>query len=205
MNEAHGALGMNRPVLAAVVAILLLFLGSLLLLDQFDAGQPGPPAPTRGSSEPTQVPLEPPIRVPPAPPISPEVSRQLAAPPTDPAPVPPQEALPPSGAPPAPAFVRERLDELRARITSRCGRLAFRLGDQLRRDRLGPDGHAVLLLEVEPQDEQLRVVGSTVQSFGSTRQSLVACAQLNLRGLVVPVTYLRRGERVKVQVVVGVE
>jgi hypothetical protein len=132
------------------------------------------------------------------------VAAQLAAPPTAPAPAEPEAGLPPSGAPPAPAWARESLPALEARITSRCGRMTLRLGDQLRKDGRRPGGHAVLLLDVEPQDDGAKIWGSTVQSHGTTRQSLIACAQLNLRGLVLPVSYLRKGERVKVQVVLGI-
>jgi hypothetical protein len=111
--------------------------------------------------------------------------------------------LPPSGAPPAPAYFVESLASLQGRLVTRCGQLSLRLGDQLRRDRQQPNGHAVLLLDVEPQDDQAKIWGVTQQEPGTTRPSLVACVQLYLRGLVIPVTHLRRGERVKVQVVVG--
>lgn len=190
----------------AVAAITLLFGGSLFFLAQIDAGSdaapsaasPAPPAPTVEPAPPPLRPLEPR-------PVPPEVKAQLAAPPAEPAPAEPEGALPPSGAPPAPAWARESLPALETRIANRCGRMTVRLGDQLRREGRRPGGHAVLLLDVEPQDDGAKVWGSTVQSHGTTRQSLVACAQLNLRGLVLPVSYLKKGERVKVQVVLGIE
>jgi hypothetical protein len=197
---------MKRLVIPAVLAISLLFGGSLFFLARIDAGSAsGLAAPPSGQPASAPEPTPPPTRPLEPRPVAAEVAAQLAAPPTAPAPVEPAAGLPPSGAPPAPAYVRESLPAIRARITSRCGRMTVRLGDQLRKDGLQPEGHAVLLLDVEPQDDGAKIWGSTVQSHGTTRQSLVACAQLNLRGLVVPVSYLRRGERVKVQVVVGVE
>lgn len=196
---------MRRGVVAGILAILLLFLGSLAILDQFDA--PERRAPTDAAIQSpevtarTQGPPVPPQVSAPRPP--PEVARQLAAPPAAPVPVEPVSPLPPSGAPPAPSYFVESMGALQGRLVTRCGQLSLRLGDQLRRDRQQPNGHAVLLLEVEPQDEQAKIWGVTLQEPGTTRPSLVACTQLYLRGLVVPVTHLRRGERVKVQVVVG--
>jgi hypothetical protein len=200
---------MRRSVVGGIAAILFLFLGSLVLLDQFAAAPPGPDplAPPSIPGHPAETPRPPsiPIRALEPRPVPAEVVAQLAAPPSAPAPAEPPAQLPPSGAPPAPAFVRESLGAVEARIVSRCGRMSLRLGDQLRKDRLEPQGHAVLLLEIEPQDDKAKVLGSTVQSYGTTRQSLVACAQLTLRGLVIPISYLRTAERVKVQVVLGVE
>jgi len=196
---------MRRGVVAGLGAIFLLFLGSLAILDQIDAPErrtstdaevklPEAPTRTQGPSAPPQVSF-------PVPP--PEAARQLAAPPTAPVPEEPAPPLPPSGAPPAPAYFAESLTSLQERLVSRCGQLSLRLGDQLRRDRLESNGHAALLLDVEPQDDQAKIWGATLQEPGTTRPSLVACTQLYLRGLVIPVTHLRRGERVKVQVVVG--
>lgn len=99
--------------------------------------------------------------------------------------------------------MRERLGDLVAHVTARCGRLELRLGDQLRQRRQQPDGQAVLLIDLEPQDGRAKIYGSTLQSPGSTRPSLVACAQLHLKGHVLPVPHLQRGERLKVQLVVG--
>jgi hypothetical protein len=197
----------RRAIVAGLTAITLLFLASVLLLDRLDDRQPTqtgrPELPASPAVTVTPSPPRPPpvVPVPAAP--SAEVSRQLAAPPTAPIPEEPAEPLPPSGAPPAPAYVRENLRALEARLSSRCGKTVLRLGDQLRAERRAPEGHAVLLLEIEPRDDEARVVGSTLQSAGSTRPSLVACAQFNLRGFSFPVSYLRKGERVKVQAVVG--
>lgn len=199
---------MRRWTFAAITLICLLFLGSLAALDQFDAGQEvAPPhttgvgsesmADTRGQPSPTPAVASPRA-------VSPEIQRQLDAPPTAPAPAPAPAALPPSGAPPAPPFVREKLGDLVAHVTARCGRLELRLGDELRQAGRQPEGQAVLLLDLEPQDGQAKIFGSTLQSPGSTRSSLVACAQLHLKGLVIPVSHLRRGGRTKVQVVLGV-
>lgn len=137
------------------------------------------------------------------PPPPPEVARQLAAPPAAPVPEQPADPLPPSGAPPTPAYVRENLGVLEARLTSRCGRMVLRLGDQLRKDRQEPEGHAVLLLEAEPREGAFKIRGSTIQSMGAMRQSAVACAQLHLRGLDLPVAHLQPGARFGVQVVLG--
>lgn len=202
---------MRRLVFIGVLAIAALFAGSLVLLDRLSPDQPpervGTPA-TRNEASPRAAPEPalPPVAPPPQPlaPLPAEVARQLESPPTEPAPVLPPDPLPPSGAPPAPAYVRDVLPELQTMVTSRCGELVLRLGDQLRAEGAGPEGHAVLLLDVEPQEDQAKIWGSTLQSPGSTRPALVACAQHALRGHRFEVSHLLPGQRVKVQVVVGV-
>lgn len=198
---------MRRLVVPGLAAIALLFLGSLVLLDRLDDAEPGPAGkPDPGpASAPAPDPAPPPTRPLEPRPVPEEVKAQLASPPQDPMPVPAVGGLPPSGAPPAPAYARELLPALEARVVPRCGRVTVRLGDQLRAAHRDAGGHAVLLLDVEPLQDQARIRGSTVQSYGSTRQSLVSCAQLYLRGHVLPVSYLRPGEPVKVQVVLGPE
>ncbi|MBL0278476.1 MAG: hypothetical protein IPQ24_20805 [Anaeromyxobacter sp.] len=128
----------------------------------------------------------------------------MRAPPALPAPAPPPEALPPSGAPPAPGYVRDETTALQATLSSRCGAMELRLGDDLRRRGDEPEGRAVLLVEVEPQPGQLKFWSSTLQSPGQTRPSLVACVQWVLNGYVLPVSRLQPGDRFKVQVVIGV-
>lgn len=197
---------MRHMILGSIVGIGLLFLGSLLVLDRLSGDEAA--APPAGPEANRRAELAPPPAPTPSPRVStpqptPEVARQLASPPVEPTPREAPAPLPPSGAPPAPGYVREQLGALEALVTSRCGRLSLRLGDQLRREGLDPAGHAVLLLDLEPLAGEAKIWGSTLQSAGATRPALVACAQHTLRGHRLPVTHLQPGARVKVQVVVG--
>jgi len=196
----------RRSVLIGVLAIGAVFLASVAILDRLDGSDSSsaPPLASDGppgrAPEPTAVPAPPVVK---APTPSPEVVRQLASPPVEPAPTPPPDPLPPSGAPPAPVYVRQAMGSLEAMIVSRCGKMTLRLGDQLRKEGRGPGTHAVFLLDVEPLDGEAKIWGTTLQSPGSTRPALVACAQHTLRGHLIPVGSLQPGGRVKVQVVLG--
>ncbi|MBL0276932.1 MAG: hypothetical protein IPQ24_12730 [Anaeromyxobacter sp.] len=192
---------MRRMLLPSIIAIALVFLGSLALLDWLGGSEAGDPQ-TPVASPPPAPSVEAP---PPAPTATPaEVAAEMRAPPSLPAPAPPPEALPPSGAPPAPGYVRDETTGLQATLSSRCGAMELRLGDDLRRRGDEPEGRAVLLVEVEPQQGQLKFWSSKLQSPGQTRPSLVACVQWALNGYVLPVSRLQPGERFKVQVVIGV-
>lgn len=205
---------MRHLVGASILGIGLLFFGSVVILDRLsgDDGAALPPGRdnSRHPPEPTETaPVPLPALTPrppaPAPSVPSEVARQLASPPVEVAPVEDPAPLPPSGAPPAPGYVRERLTSLEALVSSRCGQLSLRLGDQLRKEGLGPAGHAVILIDLEPLAGEAKIWGTALQSNGATRPALVACAQHVLRGHLIPVPHLQPGARVKVQLVVGVK
>jgi len=198
----------RRSVLIGVLAIGAVFLGSVAILDRLDGSDPSSASPRASEGPPGRAP-EPMVEASPpvvrAPTPSPEVVRQLASPPVEPAPTPPPDPLPPSGAPPAPVYVRQAMGALEAMIVSRCGKMTLRLGDQLRREGRGPGTHAVFLLDVEPMEGEAKIWGTTLQSPGSTRPALVACAQHTLRGHLLQVPSLAPGGRIKVQVVLGMQ
>ena len=191
---------MRRMLFFAISAIALVFLASVVLLDLM--GEPeGPLAhPSEPAAEPVRT-----VEEPPAPALpSAAVAEQLRAPPSAPMPLPPPGALPASGAPPAPAYIRDGTWELQRYLSSRCGAMELRLGDDLRRrgDDAGHD--AVLLVEAEPQRDQVVFGQSKLQTQGLTRGSLIACVQLALRGYALPISRLQPGEPVTVQVVIRV-
>ena len=116
----------------------------------------------------------------------------------------PPDPLPESGVPPVPAFVRDGTAELQRFLSHRCGAMKLRLGDDLRQGGEGMERGAVLLVEAEPQRDQLVFGPSRLQTQGLARGSLVACVQLSLRGHVLQISRLQPGERITVQVVIGV-
>ncbi len=192
---------MRRMLVLAISAIALVFLASLVLLDQMgEADRPvdSPPAATTSSGPSVEVPPSTPS------PPAPVVAEQLRAPPTEAAPLPPPSPLPESGVPPAPAFVRDGTAELQRFLSHRCGAMKLRLGDDLRQGGGALEREAVLLVEAEPQRDQLVFGPSRLQTQGLARGSLVACVQLSLRGHVLPISRLQPGERITVQVVIGV-
>ena len=67
--------------------------------------------------------------------------------------------------------------------------MQLRLGDEMRKGGEQMTGQAILLFDVEPLLDQVKVGQSRQQSPGNMRQSLVACAQLTLKGQV----FRRRG------------
>lgn len=57
---------------------------------------------------------------------------------------------------------------------------------------------AVLMLELEPGDGQIRVAGATVHSMGEVSEATVACARALLVGQVLEVPEARPGDRVSI-------
>jgi hypothetical protein len=102
----------------------------------------------------------------------------------------------------APLEVDESSTILRAQISRRCGALSVRYA----RETGGADRDAALLsLELEPLDEEVRVTNSSVMTPGRTRPALVACAQWAMRGVVLPAPGVEPGKPVSAFVAVGNE
>jgi len=112
--------------------------------------------------------------------------------------------LPP--APPRPPYdLTDTRGPLKAIVVERCGGLEVRLGDELRRAKEPLAGQAVLLLDVEPRQDELYVWSASTQVAGATRPALVACAQWAVRSKAVPARGVRPGKRFQVQLVVSVK
>ncbi len=180
----------------AVLGIGVLFGGSLLLLqfmDQSEQAHPAAPAPTPASDTATAPPPPPAPKViepPPATAVAPAVA-------VDP-------ELPP--APPGPTYdISDTNEALRRLVVERCGGLEVRFADELRREQEPLSGQAVLLLDVEPQQDQLYVWSASTQAAGATRPALVACAQWAVKAKAVAARGVRPGPRFKVQLVVGMK
>ena len=192
---------MRRMLVFAISAIALVFLASLVVLDLMgEADRPVDSPPTETAFSGPSVEVRPSAPGLPAP----VVAEQLRAPPAEPTPLPPPGPLPESGVPPAPAFVRDGTAELQRFLSHRCGAMRLRLGDDLRQGGDAMERGAVLLVEAEPQRDQLVFGQSRLQTQGLARGSLVACVQLSLRGYALPISRLQPGERITVQVVIGV-
>ncbi len=182
----------------AVLGIGLLFGGSLLLLQVLDQAEPahtGPPVPTSppvtaDAPAPTPVPAPRVIETPPPSAVAPAIT-------VDP-------ELPP--APPKPSYdISDTNAALKRLVVERCGGLEVRFADELRRGQEQLSGQAVLLLDVEPQQDQLYVWSASTQVAGATRPALVACAQWAVKAKAVPARGVRPGPRFKVQLVVGMK
>jgi hypothetical protein len=94
---------------------------------------------------------------------------------------------------------------LEAVVSGRCGRMQVRLGDAMRKTGDPITGQAILLFDVESLGGRVRLGQSRQQSAGNMRPSLVACAQMALRGQVVDAPGMQDGERFVLQVVVGMK
>lgn len=182
----------------AILGIGVLFGGSLLLLealDQRDSAHPTPPAPTSAPA------------IPEAPPPAASTTPRVIEPPP-PSAVGPAIAIDPElpPAPPRPSYeISDTNAELKRLVVERCGGLEVRFADELRKGQEQLSGQAVLLLDVEPQQDQLYVWSATTQVAGATRPALVACAQWAVKAKAVAARGVRPGPRFKVQLVIGVK
>lgn len=191
---------MRKSIAGALVAIAVLFGGSLLLLEALDDQGPAqaPPPVAAAPEAPPPVPTPAPQPAP-APKVIEPPPPSVQAPP-----VPVEPELPP--APPRPPYaIADAVETLRAAVVERCGGLEVRDLADLRGRHEPLAGQAVLLLDVEPQQDQLYVWGATTQVAGATRPSLVACAQWAVRSKAVPARGVRPGARFKVQLAVSVK
>ena len=190
---------MRKTLVAALLGIAVLFGGSVLLLSALD-DQPAEQT-QRSTPAPAPEPAPPPAPEKPAP--TPRVIEP--PPPSVPAlPVPIEPELPP--APPRPPYaINDAVEALRAMVVERCGGLEVRDVADLRGRSEKLSGQAVLLLDVEPQQDQLYVWSATTQVAGATRPALVACAQWAVRSKALPARGVRPGDRFKVQLAVSVK
>jgi hypothetical protein len=193
---------MRRLILLAIVAIAVLFGGSVALIAMVTGDRPAEPARANPAPElPAAAPA--PVLVAPAPAPAPFVLPAPAAPPVvSPEPEPP---------PPPPVVregVRPELDlarsvpALQQRITGRCGRMQVRSAPSMPAED-APE--TVLLLELAPAGKQLTVANSWVRSPGETRPALVACAQWALRGVTIDAPPPRAGGSYRVPVILSIE
>ena len=189
---------MRRLVLLSLLGIALLFGGSLAIILWMTDGGPatiGPePAP---SAVPAQAEKRPSMIVPPPPQATSREVEEFK----NPAP----KAVPAPPAPPPPVDLGREGPSLQAVVSGRCGGMQVRLGDDMRKGGEQITGQAILLFDVEPARGKVTLGQSRLQSPGNMRQSLVACAQMALRGQVVNAPGARPGERFTLQVVLGMK
>ena len=185
---------MRRFVVLALLGIALLLAGSLAFL-AFLESDPGPvePAPV---PPPSPQPQRPVVVAPPPEATSAELDAFLH---------PPPKAVPPPDAPPPPVDLAREAPSFQARVSSRCGTLQLRLGDEMRRKGEEMTGQALLLFPVETLRGQVKLGQGTIQSPGNMRPGLVTCAQWALSGQVFPASGVMPGEKFTVQVVLGMK
>lgn len=175
---------MRRIAVVGLAGIGVVFGASLLLVDRLTSPDttPGPlpdgaPSETENRVEAPRTPNVPPPVVPP-----PDAA---PAPPPAPGPVELTAAVSARLAASASQVdLGERLETLRARVTSRCGTLVLREAEDPSDPTRGLEGEAVLLLELHVADGEARVFGSKILSQGAMRPALTACAQYALRNQV---------------------
>jgi hypothetical protein len=190
----------SRFVVIALVGIALLLAGSLAFL-HFLGGDAGPERPT---------PVEPAPVAPPAP-IPQERPVVVAPPPTatsaelDAFLRPPPKPVPAPEAPPPPVDLARDAPSFEARVSSRCGTLQLRLGDEMRKKGEEMTGQAILLFPVETLPGQVKLGQGTIQAPGNVRPGLVTCAQWALSGQVFPASGVEAGKKFTVQVVLGMK
>ena len=187
---------MKRFALLSLAGLALLLGGSLAVILWMTDGGPDLPAP-----EPA----------PPAAVAQPEKRAPVVAPPPTasatavedfekPAP----KAVPEPPAPPPPVDLAQGEKTLEALVSSKCGAMQLRLGDEMRKGGEQMTGQAILLFDAESfQDGKVKLGQSRLQSPGNMRQSLVACAQMALRGQVIDAPGAKPDERFTLQLVLG--
>ena len=189
---------MQRFVLLSLLGIAILLAGSLAIVVWMTDGGPDVPAP---EPAPAAVPLQPEKRpavlVPPPPRATTREVEEFRNPTPKAVPAPP--------APPPPVDLARKAPALEALVSGRCGKMQVRLGDQMRKDDEQITGQAILLFDVEPEGGKVKLGQSRLQSPGNMRQSLVACAQMALRGQEVAAPGAKPGERFTLQIVLGMK
>ena len=188
---------MRRLVIASLIGIALLLVGSLAFIEWIT-----------GPDEPEAVQAPAPAEPPPAPAV-PRPQVVAPPPPSVVAPAveaflnPPPRAVPEPPAPPPPVDLAREEGLFQSLVSRACGTLQVRLGDEMRRKGDQMTGQAILLVDVQPLDGKVRLGQSRQQSPGNVRPGLVACAQVALKEKVVDAPGVRRGEPFTVQVLVG--
>jgi hypothetical protein len=186
----------RRFVLLSLLGIAILLAGSLAIVVWMTGGGPDAVAPEPApAAAPVQAETRRPAPVPPPPAAT---SREVEA-----FRNPPPKAVPePAGSPPPVDLAREA-PALEALVSRRCGTMRLRLGDEMRKGGEQITGQAVLLFDVVAEGGKVKFGQSRLQTSGNMRQSLVACAQMALRGQVVDAPGARPEERFTVQMVLG--
>jgi hypothetical protein len=187
----------RRFVLLSLLGIAILLAGSLAIVLWMTEAGPDLPAP---EPAPVAAPAPPPERrpavvVPPPPQVTASDIENFEKP------VPRSVPEPPEG--PAPVDMAAEERSLEALVSGKCGRMHVRLGEEMRKAGQEIAGHAVLLLDAEVQDGKVKLGQSRQQSPGNLRPSLVACAQMALRGQVFEVPGSTEGQHFTLQVVLG--
>jgi hypothetical protein len=187
----------RRFVLLSLLGIAILLGGSLaviLWMTEGGAGLPAPePAPAAAPVQPQQ---RPPVILAP-PPVTASAIENFEKPVPKSVPEPPSPPPPVDLAPGAPA--------LESVVSRRCGSMQVRLGDEMRKGGEQITGQAILLFDVVPEKGRVKFGQSRQQSPGNMRPSLVACAQMALKGQVVAAPGAKDGKPFTVQVVLGMK
>ena len=188
---------MRRFVLLSLLGIAILLAGSLaVVLWMTEAGPEHPaPEPAPVAAPAPAAEKRPAVVVPPPPQVTASDIETFEKP------VPRSVPEPPEGPPPVDMAAQERA--LEAAVSARCGRMHLRLGDEMRKAGEDITGQAVLLFDAEGQDGKVKLGQSRQQSPGNMRPSLVACAQMALRGQVFDAPDAKEGQHFTVQVVLG--
>ena len=185
---------MRRFVLLALAGIAILLAGSLGVI-VWMTGE-GPPSSAPEAPAPVVEPARPPPVLPPPPAATAEVVQAFENPAPKPVPEPPT---------PSPVDLSREESSLEGVVSARCGRMQVRLGDAMRKGGDQITGQAILLFDVESLGGRVRLGQSRQQAPGNMRPSLVACAQMALRGQVIDAPGMKDGERFVLQVVVGMK
>ena len=188
---------MRRFALLSLAGIALLLGGSLAVILWMTDGGPDvsvsvpEPAPPAAVAQPEKrVPV---VAPPPAATASAIEDFEKPAP----------KAVPEPPSPPPPVDLAREAAALESVVSRRCGSMQVRLGDEMRKGGEQITGQAILLFDVVAEDGRVKFGQSRQQSPGNMRPSLVACAQMALRGQVVDAPGARPGERFTVQMVLG--
>jgi hypothetical protein len=185
----------RRLVLLSLLGITILLAGSLAIVLWATEGGPDAIAP---EPAPAAAPVQPEKRAPVvAPPLA-GTAKEVEA-----FENPPPKAVPEPEAPPPPFDLARVGPALEALVSNRCGTMQLRLGDEMRKGGEKVTGQAILLFDVEPLSGQVKLGQSRQQSPGNMRPSLVACAQLTLKGQVFAAPGTKPGKPFTVQLVLG--
>ena len=189
---------MQRFVLLSLLGIAVLLGGSLAVIlwmtDPGPALPPPEPAPAPVVAQPEK---RPPVVVAPLPEVKASDVEAFEKP------VPRSVPEPPAG--PPPVDLAEQTRALESVVSSKCGRMQVRLGDEMRKGDEQITGQAVLLFDAETTAGRVKLGQSRLQSPGNMRQSLVACAQMALRGQEFGAPGAQPDQRFTLQVVLGMK
>ena len=188
---------MRRFVLLSLLGIAILFGGSLAVILWMTEGGAGPaPSEAAPAAAPVQPEKRPPVILAP-PPVTASAIENFEKPAPKSVPAPPD--------PPPPVDLAREAPALEALVSRRCGSMRLRIGEEMRKGGEQITGQAILLIDAESTGGKAKLGQSRQQSPGNMRPSLVACAQMALRGQVVDAPGTKDGERFVVQMVLGMK